>query len=353
MKSLKKSSCVLLSILLSSCFIFSSCSDDSIALPPVSVGEVWASGFELDWDVADTEVTVQVSESDVFSALVADTTTSSISGIELRELKSNTSYFVRYQVLIGGEQSDFSPAISVQTAELSVPENAKVGRFTGDEIIMEWIKARGIKTEVQVSLSSTFESFVNGFSSVIVDADKIIIDPLEINTTYHIRSRSVNGDQASDWVTLSATTDDLIFFTFRSDDFESGDKMPFQFTCEGPSPELNWKNPPAGVESWAVTMIDLDFANGYAHWLLFNIPADVREVPSGTKPSGSLNGANGAGEKFYFGPCPPAGEVHRYVFTLYALDITLPLDNNIRINDFLEDVEGHILQQGILRVEYN
>lgn len=349
----KKTSSLLVSALLIGCCIFASCSDDPVALPPVTVGEVWASGFELEWNLEDAEMTVQLSESDAFDVLVADSTTTSVSGIEFRDLKSNTSYFARYQVLIAGEQSGFSPAISVQTAELTVPENARVRQVTGDEINVEWVKSRGIKVEVQVSTSASFDSFVAGFSSVIVDASKVIIDPLEMNTNYHIRVRNVNGDQASDWVILDGMTNDTLFFTFRSDDFESGDKIPFEYTCEGPSPELNWKNPPEGLESWAITMIDLDFSNGHTHWLIFNIPVDVRDMPSGTTPAGSVQGTNDGGEKFYFGPCAPNNEVHRYVFTLYALDITLESGSSTRMDAFQEAIEGHVLEQGVLRAEYH
>jgi Raf kinase inhibitor-like YbhB/YbcL family protein len=96
------------------------------------------------------------------------------------------------------------------------------------------------------------------------------------------------------------------------------------------SPELRWSNPPAGTQSFAVTMFDADAptGSGFWHWTVFNIPASARSIPrssgSGTSglPSGAVQGYTDFGQSSYGGPCPPPGDPpHRYTFTVHALRV--------------------------------
>jgi Raf kinase inhibitor-like YbhB/YbcL family protein len=101
--------------------------------------------------------------------------------------------------------------------------------------------------------------------------------------------------------------------------------------CTGKSVSiaLNWKDPPAGTKSYALTMFDPDGAGGkgFWHWLAWNIPASAKGLAEGAgaqggkhMPKGSVLGKGGSGRAGYFGPCPPPGSgTHHYVFTLYAL----------------------------------
>lgn len=53
----------------------------------------------------------------------------------------------------------------------------------------------------------------------------------------------------------------------------------------------------------------------------------------------------------YDGPCPPWNDalVHRYVFTVYALDIdTVPLEGKLPGADVLAAIQGHVLGQAAL-----
>ena len=94
------------------------------------------------------------------------------------------------------------------------------------------------------------------------------------------------------------------------------------------SPQLTWRNPPAGTRSYAVTMFDPDAPGpGWWHWAAANIPAHVNALPENASASGALkqlgalearNDFGGAG---YDGPCPPPGKPHRYVVTVYALSV--------------------------------
>lgn len=100
------------------------------------------------------------------------------------------------------------------------------------------------------------------------------------------------------------------------------------FGCDGPnlSPELSWKNPPAGTQSFAITVFDPDAptGSGFWHWLVLDIPATVTSLPQGASngqlPAGSRSFSNDYGIKEFGGACPPEGHgMHRYQFTVWAL----------------------------------
>lgn len=95
--------------------------------------------------------------------------------------------------------------------------------------------------------------------------------------------------------------------------------------------------PPEGTESSALTVFDPDAPTGIGwwHWVVFNIPADTRELPQGAgdpeadlMPPKAVQSRTDFGTFDYGGPCPPEGrEPHRYEFTLWALEVDhLPLD---------------------------
>src|SRR4029450_5848581 len=49
------------------------------------------------------------------------------------------------------------------------------------------------------------------------------------------------------------------------------------------SPHLSWDAPPAGTKSLAITCYDPDAPTtvGFSHWVLFNLPADLKSLPAG------------------------------------------------------------------------
>ena len=103
------------------------------------------------------------------------------------------------------------------------------------------------------------------------------------------------------------------------------------FGCSGgnQSPQLSWRNPPAGTRSYAITVYDPDApsGSGWWHWQVWNIPAEVNSLaadagPAGTLPAGAVQGRGDAGSVGYFGACPPQGDkAHRYVFKIHALKV--------------------------------
>jgi hypothetical protein len=146
-------------------------------------------------------------------------------------------------------------------------------------------------------------------------------------------------------------------FTLTSGAFENGTFLPSRHTCDGQnvSPELSWMHPPRGTLSYALLMEDVDAANGagFTHWLLFDIPADRRELPGGAHGVG-VPGRNDFHHHRYAGPCPPPNQgEHRYHFRLYALDVeTLGLPADASREQVAEALGGHVLGETELVARY-
>lgn len=103
------------------------------------------------------------------------------------------------------------------------------------------------------------------------------------------------------------------------------------FGCSGDnkSPALEWRNPPAGTKSFAITVYDPDAptGSGWWHWSVIDLPAEVNSLPADAGALGNANLPAGAsqvridyGTAAWGGVCPPQGDKpHRYIFTIYAL----------------------------------
>ncbi|MDR2636862.1 MAG: YbhB/YbcL family Raf kinase inhibitor-like protein [Zoogloeaceae bacterium] len=135
------------------------------------------------------------------------------------------------------------------------------------------------------------------------------------------------------------------------------------------NPHLAWTDAPGATKSFALICSDPDAPSvgddvnqegravattlprvEFIHWVLFDLPASLREIAAGSfssevaprgksgtlpVPHGARQGINDftgwfAGDNDmrgdyygYDGPCPPWNDdlIHRYVFTLYALDL--------------------------------
>ncbi len=140
-------------------------------------------------------------------------------------------------------------------------------------------------------------------------------------------------------------------FHLFSSAFESNTVMPRRYTCDSrnASPPLEWSGASVRAESFAIIMDDPDAPVGtWVHWVVYNIPGTVTELPEGvakqeTLPDGTRQGLNSFGEIGYSGPCPPRGPEHRYVFRLYALDAMLDLPASATKEDLLVALEHHVL----------
>ncbi len=142
--------------------------------------------------------------------------------------------------------------------------------------------------------------------------------------------------------------------------FSDGFQIPKDYTADGAnaSPPLRWGDPPDGTKSFALIVDDPDAPRGtFVHWVLFNLPADARELPPGvpqtpTLPSGARQGTNSFGKVGYGGPSPPPGPAHRYMFKLYALSGVVGLDAGATKEQLLEAMRGIQLAEGRLTGVY-
>ncbi len=141
--------------------------------------------------------------------------------------------------------------------------------------------------------------------------------------------------------------------------FVEGGLIPAKYTCDGEdvSVPLQWEGVPDGARSIAVICDDPDAPTGtFVHWVLYNLPAEVRELDEDfpydeTLEDGSRQGITDFGATGYGGPCPPSG-AHRYFFKVYALDKMIDIVN-IADKAMLEAaMEGHILGEGQLMGRY-
>lgn len=197
-----------------------------------------------------------------------------------------------------------------------------------------------------------------------------------------------------------------------SNSFADGERIPGDFAfciphadhhvCLGKNlnPHLAWSDIPAGTKSFAIICHDPDVPSvgddvnqegktiaaslprvDFFHWVLIDLPPTITEIAAGEfsndvtprgKPGpqslhGSRQGINNYTNWFagdndmrgdyygYDGPCPPWNDeiVHRYVFIVYALDVTqLSVTGKFGGGDTLTAVNGHTLGSASLTGTY-
>ena len=165
------------------------------------------------------------------------------------------------------------------------------------------------------------------------------------------------------------------------------------------SPHLSWSEVPEGTRSFALICVDLDAPSkpddvnkpdrtvpydlpraAFYHWVLVDMPADLRSLAQGAdadgltakgKPLGptpyGTRGLNNYTQWFagdeamagqyagYDGPWPPFNDErrHRYVFTLYALDVpSLGLAGAFGAADAEQAMKGHVLAEASIETHY-
>jgi Raf kinase inhibitor-like YbhB/YbcL family protein len=159
------------------------------------------------------------------------------------------------------------------------------------------------------------------------------------------------------------------------------------------NPQLSWSDAPAGTQSFVVICHDPDVPSkpddvnqegreipdtlprvDFYHWVLIDVPATTAGIAEGAYSDGitprgkagplALDGTRQGvndytawfaadrdmnGDYFgYDGPCPPWNDSipHRYIFTVYALDIAeLPFEGRFTGGDVMKAMQGHILGQ--------
>ena len=149
--------------------------------------------------------------------------------------------------------------------------------------------------------------------------------------------------------------------TLASEGFRQGENIPQQFTCSGAniSPALSWNRLPPNTKSLALLVTDPDSLFGaYVHWILYNLPPEPNHIAAGVPrsevlPDGAKQGMNTDDAIGYTGPCPPGNDIHRYVFTLYALDTMLSPPSPVNKKQLVQAMEGHVLASGQLMGRYH
>jgi Raf kinase inhibitor-like YbhB/YbcL family protein len=128
------------------------------------------------------------------------------------------------------------------------------------------------------------------------------------------------------------------------------------------SPEFHWSGAPSGTRSFAITIFDPDApsGDGWWHWVVFNIPGAVFELPAGAGgrgsrglPPGSVQCRNDYGEWGYGGPCPPPGSTHRYMVRVYALNVEkLPFGSETPPAKVAKQIQAHSIGVAQLIVKF-
>ena len=148
-------------------------------------------------------------------------------------------------------------------------------------------------------------------------------------------------------------------FTAASD-VHAGKPIPKRFTCDGAdvAPNVVWRGVPKKAKELALVLEDPDAPGGtFTHWLVYGLGPRIGHWGgsgwSPYTPAGSpRNGRNDFGKLGYGGPCPPAGQPHRYVFRLLALDSRLKLRRGVDRATFERALDHHVLAQARLMTTY-
>ncbi|TAJ45057.1 YbhB/YbcL family Raf kinase inhibitor-like protein [Methanofollis fontis] len=136
-------------------------------------------------------------------------------------------------------------------------------------------------------------------------------------------------------------------------------EFPKRHTCdgEGVSPRLIIE----GMEAPSIALIvhnPYEEGCSFSPWCAWNIeplrfsdgtaviPEGIAPEPEVSFPVRMVQGRNDYGRIGYQGPCPPAGETHRYYFRIYGLDGDLPLPPGSVQHELVAAMRGHGLEYG-------
>ena len=173
----------------------------------------------------------------------------------------------------------------------------------------------------------------------------------------------------------TATALEIPKIKLTSPAFSSGGMIPSKYSRDGNdiSIPLIWGEPPEGTVSFIIIMESDPLMDGdirWVHWVLYNIPAELRELPEGIVPDadgrlpdGSQHLENSWQELRYGGPKTQRFETKKYTIMIYALDSFVePIDLEGESESdswfgsakdrLLEVIAGHILAEGKLTGKY-
>jgi len=138
--------------------------------------------------------------------------------------------------------------------------------------------------------------------------------------------------------------------------FEDGKPIPTIYAHRGVfggknvSIPLLWRDVPTETKSLTLSIVDIHpVAGNWVHWIVLNIPNDVRVLGEGCSgramPSGVTELYNSFGELGYGGPQPPKGSgLHQYVLALCALRVgRLDLSLNSTLTAYRKAIDGQLI----------
>jgi Raf kinase inhibitor-like YbhB/YbcL family protein len=170
-------------------------------------------------------------------------------------------------------------------------------------------------------------------------------------------SRNLNPDLA--WSDLPADARSLVLICHDRD----VPSKPDDVNQEGRSVPASLPR----IDFYHWILVDLDPASGPIRKAEFSNAVQPKGKGGPAGPRGTRQGVNDysawfAGDKDmggdyygYDGPCPPWNDslVHRYVFTLYALDVVkCPVQGSFKGPDVIHAIQGHVLGSAALTGTY-
>jgi formylglycine-generating enzyme required for sulfatase activity/phosphatidylethanolamine-binding protein (PEBP) family uncharacterized protein len=147
-------------------------------------------------------------------------------------------------------------------------------------------------------------------------------------------------------------------FALTSPEVAQGGALPKDYTGDGTSATLplGWIGAPAGTNSYALVLHHVDPQGVIKwYWTLYNIPAEVRQLPRNVKGVGTLgnNSINGRAE--YAPPHSQGPGPKQYTFTVYALSSAPQLNvapAQVSREVLLAAIKDRVLASAELRVVY-
>jgi hypothetical protein len=150
----------------------------------------------------------------------------------------------------------------------------------------------------------------------------------------------------------------------RSAAFEEGQPIPKKYSGDGEniSPPISWSGSAQRAQSYALVVEDPDAPTPepFVHWLIYNIPATVRQLPENVgsqeivpELGQAMQGKNSRMKIGWVGMGPPKGDTpHRYFFQLFALDTRLDLEPGAGRTALFDAMAGHVIGRGRLMGTY-
>lgn len=111
-------------------------------------------------------------------------------------------------------------------------------------------------------------------------------------------------------------------FVLSSPAVVEGGTLPAEYTCDGASATLPlaWNGAPTGTRSFAVIMHHVPGpGDTHWYWVVYNIPANVTNLPKNSAGIGMLGNNSVNGRTEYAPPCSKGRGLKLYTYTLYAL----------------------------------